>query len=521
MARSTGTGGDDGGGTADTSVVGKESSSRANSLSSSSLGGVTSSCSMALTCSAFLLVSLCTMPFGLMYGYSVLVIPIQSIFTPSEPYALSESHAVWALAGSLLMSGAALYFLAGCIRLHPKATLIISAVAGALGLALQGAAMDLAQDHRMAAIAIYYVGQVAFFGPVCGSTFLLAIFASLAWFSKLCPTLPGLGSGLIGPSLAVETAVLVWMSFGFNNRLGRGDLCEPPCDEGRLDVFFFVAAAIIGGSLLGAAHMWRLPSASEPAAARPNTVSRTPSSLSSEPSRAKARVSLTAIDVARTRTFWSFFTVFFLTLTPGFGLKLMSSPVVYFTYGFSAAGSNAFTCFYLACYGVGRLCTPIMSRGKYERARKIYMAYSLASACLLLVSPATINGLPSRQWPSPLLFCILVATQGFFLGGFKGLMPTSVQGLWCWMDGDRAYKHYDPIPAYDLVLGMTNLALCTAAAVGPVTAWVAYVAPADANAKQYEIWYYAAGALQLVATAILATPGVVRRFEPPPRVNEV
>ena len=105
---------------------------------------------------------------------------------------------------------------------------IVSALGGAIGLILQGVAMDLAEHHRRAAIALYYVGQVAFFGPVCGATFLLALIASLGWLGKLYPHWPGLGSGAVGPFLALETAVMVWVFFGFNNQFGRGALCDKP-----------------------------------------------------------------------------------------------------------------------------------------------------------------------------------------------------------------------------------------------------------------------------------------------------
>jgi len=38
---------------------------------------------------------------------------------------------------------------------------------------------------------------------------------------------------------------------------------------------------------------------------------------------------------------------------------------------------------------------------------------------------------------------------------------------------------------------------------------------ARATGKDYQIWYYAAGAMQVVASAVLATPGAVPRFVPP------
>mmetsp|Transcript_3623 Transcript_3623/g.11223 ORF Transcript_3623/g.11223 Transcript_3623/m.11223 type:complete len:108 (+) Transcript_3623:554-877(+) len=83
-------------------------------------------------------------------------------------------------------------------------------------------------------------------------------------------------------------------------------------------------------------YLWELP---EPAVA--------PARDEREPPSAP-KISLSKAEVARTWTFWGYFWVYFVTLLPGFGLKLMSSPVVYFTYGFSDAGSTAFTCLYLA-----------------------------------------------------------------------------------------------------------------------------------------------------------------------------
>jgi len=94
------------------------------------------------------------------------------------------------------------------------------------------------------------------------------------------------------------------------------------------------------------------------------------------------------------------------------------------------------------------------------------------------------------------------------------------------MAEDPQYAHYDPMPAFNLVLGMNNLALCLAAAIGPATAWIAYVGSPDvtqsdldsgrATGKDFEYWYYAAGVVQLIAAGVLVFPNMVPRFEPPP-----
>jgi len=339
---------------------------------------------------------------------------------------------------------------------------------------------------------------------------LVALIAALAWFKRLYPDWLGLGPGVIGPVLAAETAIFAWTFYAFNDKLGIGDLCRG-CREGRVDIFFYVAAAVTFATQFAAICLWELP---EPAA-----------TVREDRERAVPRISLSKAEVARTWTFWGYFWVYFVTLLPGFGLKLMASPVVYFTYGFSDAASTAFTCLYLAAYGLGRFFTPVLSRERFDRARRIYQYYSLISAVFLLVSPATINGLPSDRWPAPLPFCCMVVAQGFLLGGIKGLMPGVLRHLWCWMAEDPQYAHYDPLPAFNLVLGMNNLALCLAAAIGPGTAWVAYVGSPDvsqadldsgrATGKDFEYWYYAAGVVQLIAAGVLVFPNMVPRFEPP------
>ena len=301
---------------------------------------------------AFTLVALGLTPFGLLYGsdpcrnhspvrlicvgaatgYSVLVLPIQSILTPNDPYALKQSHAVWALSGSLLASGAVLcatasetrrlqviypcssrYFGAAMIRRDAKGTLVKSGLTSGIGLMLQGVAMDLAKHHRAAAIVIYYVGQLLF-GTACGLSTLVALIAALAWFGKLYPDWPGLGSGVFGPVLAMETSVFAWTFYAFNDKLGIGDLCRG-CREGRVDIFFYVAAAVTFATQFAAICLWELP---EPAA-----------TVREDRERAVPRISLSKAEVARTWTFWGYFWVYFVTLLPGFGLKLMASPVVY------------------------------------------------------------------------------------------------------------------------------------------------------------------------------------------------
>ena len=248
-------------------------------------------CTKSKLALALSIVALSLVPFSIMYGYSVVVIPIQSVLAPHNPYALKNSHAVWALSGSLVMSGVAQYLGGDATRRAPKSALLVSAVGGAIGLILQGVAMDLAEHHRRAAIALYYVGQVAFFGPVCGATFLLALIASLGWLGKLYPHWPGLGSGAVGPFLALETAVTVWVFWALNDRVGRGALCDKPCTEGRVDIFFYVAAAVVLGSLLGAAALWDLPAAPAPAKETRGRGRRCPS----EPSRGRGPSGATSL----------------------------------------------------------------------------------------------------------------------------------------------------------------------------------------------------------------------------------
>ena len=168
----------------------------------------------------------------------------------------------------------------------------------------------------------------------------------------------------------------------------------------------------------------------------------------------------------------------------------------------------------------------------------------------------------------------MVIAQGLLLGGIKGLMPGVLRHLWHCTERiprflprrRRAHagvgwprthntRITTPCPqrasprrvastprlrrglssgaqsdfrtqAFNLVLGMNNLALCLAAAIGPATAWIAYVGSPDvtqsdldsgrATGKDFEYWYYAAGVVQLIAAGVLVFPNMVPRFEPPP-----
>ena len=105
------------------------------------------------------------------------------------------------------------------------------------------------------------------------------------------------------------------------------------------------------------------------------------------------------------------------------------------------------------------------------------------------------------------MFCIFVVLQGYFLGGFKGLNPTMLKGLWLWMDGDPAYTSYNPRPAFQNAVGMTNAGLCFEASIGAVTAYSAYFANQDSLAltagirptDHQHIWFYVAGVFQCFA----------------------
>ena len=211
-----------------------------------------------------------------------------------------------------------------------------------------------------------------------------------------------------------------------------------------------------------------------------------------------------------------------MNLTPGFGLKLISGPIIQFMYGFQIWAQTTFTSVYLVFYGLGRLVSPLVCRRVLD-VRKYYLAYSCCSAAFLLASPGTVFGLPSPVWPDPLPFCFFVSTQGFFMGGFKGLQPTMLKGLWCWMDGDPAYSWYDSQATFQNAVGMTNFALTLAGAIGPVTAYCSYIAPdgsqnllsqSAVESNLWQIWFYCAGACQIFAGLLMYLPKGIVHFDP-------
>lgn len=240
------------------------------------------------------------------------------------------------------------------------------------------------------------------------------------------------------------------------------------------------------------------------------------------------------------RTLYPHFFIYLVTLTPGFGLKLMSSPIFFFLYGAGPWAGSALTAVYILFYGMGRLLAPTLIAKTFRAGRLTYFIFSLFSAILLFLGPITVMSLPNGGAES-LVFCSQVVVQGFFMGSFKGLQTIWLEYLWiskstpcahvdndndC--DGDeikglqvvsvvkneKEYR-YDSYPAMYYAASMTNCGLCLAGVIGPITAYVSFAGDPDNDvttasvdfdfqeALGWRLWFYLAGALQAFAMMIV------------------
>ena len=109
------------------------------------------------------------------------------------------------------------------------------------------------------------------------------------------------------------TISFLWLFYLFLARVGVGELGYPGI--GRIDIFFYIWGVWLFATLNLAALHLRLP-------------------LTKRRKSGHQKENLSSKDVLRRTTFWSFFFVYLANLMPGMGLKLLSGPIVFFTYGF-------------------------------------------------------------------------------------------------------------------------------------------------------------------------------------------
>jgi len=109
-------------------------------------------------------------PWGYIYSSSIFTIPIDSIFTPDDPYALQNSHAVWAMSCTVLIGGLTMFFCSGIYKKYPKKTALYGGICWTVGMILNGVALQIGSNpsYRSIAIAIYYGVHIILLGPFVG-----------------------------------------------------------------------------------------------------------------------------------------------------------------------------------------------------------------------------------------------------------------------------------------------------------------------------------------------------------------
>ena len=431
------------------------------------------------------------------------------------------------MACAFVAGGVFTFFVSEFLRRRPKASLRCIAIASLFGQGLTGLSLYLASPPMYYFTNILFVGPSSVCGMTVGVTYIIREFNAMGMRK-------GLASGLVGPIIGATTISWMWCFYFYLTVVQVGTLAD---GVGRIDLLYYGwAGFLFAVQMISASCMHPTPAAlvAGPSLARQQQnlpsacIPPLPSSPGPLSPQESSKTCLGQVDLMKgsgAKTFWGFFLVYFVNLLPGMGLKLLSGPIAQFSYSFNVWEQTVFTNVYLILYALGRLVSPMLCSGTLQ-VRKFYFWYSLVSAAFLLATPGSVLGFTSSTWPSPLLFSFLITAQGFFTGGFKGLQPTMLSSLWTWMGSDEAFSHYDPAPAFAISVGMTNMALCFAGGIGPVTAYCAYVAPEPPGALLlggatyeygYQVWFYLASAAQAFAGCLMYIPRLgVEKYTPRP-----
>ena len=138
------------------------------------------------------------------------------------------------------------------------------------------------------------------------------------------------------------------------------------------------------------------------------------------------------------RSFWPFCILYFLILIPGFGLKLLASAILTFTFAATFLESAVFTTVYLCFYGFGRSFGFLFGLRYGENGvRQLYIVLCALSSVSLMLIPTIVNygpigeeGVPGSLTPAMFIFSAAACVNGFFLGCFKGGKDVILRLIW-------------------------------------------------------------------------------------------
>ncbi|GMH59207.1 hypothetical protein TrLO_g15035 [Triparma laevis f. longispina] len=299
--------------------------------------------------------------FAGLYATSIIIVPVDTILSPSDPYSLSNSTAVWALACEFISGGLVTFMISQHLRTRPRFFLRLLAVASLIGQTLTGVALWIAcpagGGYSTLGEVLYYIAHITFIGPTAVMGFTLGTIYSLR-------RLPERGwdfaraSGMPGFFVSIYTIVWMWVAFFYLSVVQVGTIAK---GYGRLDIFYYGWGIFLFVTLTLSSFMWTAP---QP------TVTLVGSNLdTSEP-----KDSLDQKDVMSGRgrgAFWPYFFVYVVTLVPGLGLKLLSGPILQISYGFPMWAQTIVTTVYIALYGISRVINPLFCKTP-SQVKKMY-----------------------------------------------------------------------------------------------------------------------------------------------------
>jgi len=403
-----------------------------------------------------------------LYGFNVFVLPLLRQFSGTDAtttrLTMSDGAPVYAAGTALLFCTVGNFFVAPRMDAVGYGNVLgVGLCISAIGLVLSFVAV------QYSILWLFYVGYGVIFGFGTGWINIPLLTNMVLWFRSR-HNKPGLASGVFGFSGGLWPAAFSYFGVALQNSVG-------------ISYTFLVLALLVVG--LGSWVAWFVYppgtihvsgkqeevntaniASTECAEEVPSPSNDDPlpeKNVNDSPPNARADNALSGSDLVRTPQFWLIMVSYFLALLPGFGVKLVISPLMKGVFDASESTQSAVSSMFLASYAVGRLAFgPLVDR--YDAKNLLLGCFAVQS--LVCIALGAIIWYAAEGKTGIWSFAVVNMVLGLGLAASKAIYSVFVLTIF-------------GAPSLGAAMGRLFVGLGASALAGPVAMWSVLVSASE------------------------------------------
>jgi MFS transporter, OFA family, oxalate/formate antiporter len=431
---------------------------------------------------ALSVLTLCSQFFvGPLYGFNVYVIPLLEAFSGKDDTSsltMKDGNPVYISGLAIFVLSATTFVIGDKLQQWGlQRTLAIGHVLSIIGLVISFVAMRYSQ------LWLFYVGYAIIFGIGGGLTCLPSAVNNVKWWGAR-HNLPGVGSGIYGFIAGIWPALFSFYGVAIADVVG-------------VAYSFLVLAALVVIVAWWTPIFTYTPDDVEYTKKRQHLDNESQRNAGPEGAHV-----LTNSEMMKGCNFWLILVVFFLAVLPGFGVKLVISPMLKGVYDASSQTQSAVSALFLVAYAAGRLCWgPLSDKLRANRLLATIMVVQIMTLGILGAQVWYASDGKSGVWS----FAVVNMFLGITMSGFKVILPVYMIVIF----GE---------PNLSAAIGNAYLGLGLAAFAGPVFMWWTLVSTSEnltgigsdattfTHCVSYFFWVTMVGTLVALITLIFVKP---------------